>query len=278
MIVSYSEVAKYQKCPRQFYYGILKGHRQIEMSDAISVGVFGHTLLQRYFGCIKAGMSHVSSVAAMNDKAKELNKTLDFRLLTAWTLVTEYLKKLDFKATALFVENRFLVPASNLTDDPYFKDIEIGLTPDLVIQRTGDFLDVEDFKFTQREWDTTSKQRASQVKIYQLCLESMGYKVTRSRFRFFNTKTGVLSDYSSTMNSLERIHVKQDFLEGVRLVVEAKKLFEAKGEDTYYPRTLNFLECRYCPFKFPCELEFNGKDASNTFKTQYTKRTYDYSK
>jgi hypothetical protein len=46
----------------------------------------------------------------------------------------------------------------------------------------------------------------------------------------------------------------------------------------YTPRTMNYTTCQGCQFEFPCTLEAEGKDASNTLKSQYKRSTYDYSK
>jgi hypothetical protein len=275
VIVSYSELFKYQTCRRQYYYRFILGLSPIEENNAISTGVKGHKLLQNFHQYLSEGKT--------KDEARQLvlvsaNKLLnaegraDFSLLSSWTLVDNYIASTDFTAKAILIENRFLLPVSLLSDDNELAHVQIGFTPDVVFERKGDFLDVEDYKFIQRAWPKSKVNRYQQSKLYQIFLKRMGYNVSRSTIRFFNVKTAQITEQNYTLGAAEEETILRDFLAGVKEVVE----FKANAQ--YAPRTMNYTACQFCQFEFPCTLEAEGKDASKTLNSQYQKSSYDYSK
>src|SRR5215216_3931976 len=154
-IVSYSEVFKKQTCDRQYFYRFVLGRKPVVESEAIDTGVKGHSLIQIFYEAMRDGKTKDEALAVVRLKAQKIIKEAevpDFNLLKALTLIENYVKENEFKVEALLIENRFLLPASKLTDDPFFENVQIGFTPDVVFQRTGGFLDVEDSKFVQRAW------------------------------------------------------------------------------------------------------------------------------
>lgn len=276
MIVSYSEVSKFQTCPRQYYYGFTLGRTPVEESDALATGNKGHKLLQYFFEYIRAGKTKDEAVDLVTHKAKEMMRAdiTDSALLKAWVLVNNYIRETDFTSEAILIENRFILPASRLTTDPFFEDVQIGFTPDLVVERPGKKIDVEDAKFVGRAWSKSKMNRFSQTKLYHIFLSRMGYDVSRSLIRFFNTQTAKISIQTYTLGVQEEVILIRDFLAGVRDVVEYRNKTDAQKELT--PRTMNYSTCQYCAFEFPCSLEAEGKDASKTLDSQYMTRKYDY--
>lgn len=276
-IVSYSEVFKYQTCPRQYYYRFILGLKPIEESKPITTGVKGHKLLQNFYEYLREGKTKEEAHALTTKSAEKLINAegfAGFDLLSAWTLVDNYIRETDFTAEAILIENRFLLPASKLVDE--FSDIQIGFTPDLVLRRKGDFIDVEDYKFVQRAWSKAKISRYSQSKLYQIFLEHMGYKVSRSIIRFFNVATGKITEQPFKMDKDEKDILISDFMAGVQGVLNFKEQY--KDFYKYSPRTMCYTACQYCAFSFPCTLEAEGKDASKTLNHDYVKSEYDYTK
>lgn len=275
--VSYSEIVSWQICQRKHFYSFTLGLRPAEESDALSTGIKGHKLLQTFYGYLGEG-KHQDEALDLTQKsaAKEINasKFPDFNLLKAWNLVQKYVSETDFTAEAIIVENRYLIPANHLTDDPFFRDVQIGFTPDLVMQRKGNKLDIEDAKFVERAWSKKKKNRFGQVRLYQIFLERMGYDISRSILRFFNTKTWVIDEQNYVMSKAAEKILIEDFLVGVRDVVTAKR----KPEHTlkFAPRTMNNGACQFCEYEYICSLEAEGKDASNSMTTLYVKSKYGY--
>jgi CRISPR/Cas system-associated exonuclease Cas4 (RecB family) len=278
-IVSYSEISKFQTCKRQYYYNFILGLQPVVMSDAISMGIKGHKLLQDFYILMSEGMDKLDALEHIREKAKKqihASVATDFALLTAWTLVDNYIRDNDFTSEAILVENRFLIPASTFTDDPFFEDVQIGFTPDVVFKRKSGFIDVEDAKFVARAWSKKRLNRNSQVKLYQVFLESMGFDISRSILRFFNVKTGTITIEPYVMKPEEKKTVIHDFLEGVRDTINFKTQTMEKLQKA--PRTMNDTACQFCYFEFVCSLEAEGKNATKTFNAEYVKRNYDYSK
>jgi len=279
LIVSYSEVFKWDTCQRQYWYRFGMGLKPLEESNAMQIGTKGHKLLQDFYNLIAEGKEkHEAHILTARSAAKILSKTdtPDFTLLKAWTMVDNYIRENEFTPNAILVENRFLFPASLLSDDPIFEGVQIGFTPDVVFQRPGNKLDVEDAKFVGRAWSKSKLNRFQQAKLYQIFLKVMGYNVTRSVVRFFNLATGKITVQNYGLLEAEEKIIIRDFLAGIKEVVTYRRLpLEVRQEAR---RTTNYTACQFCAFEFPCTLEAEGKDASKTFKYQYMKSDYDYSR
>lgn len=282
IIVSYSEVVKWQSCKRSWYYRYQLDRKPAEESNAIDTGVKGHELLQTYYSAIQEGMLHSEAYFVTHEKAKrmmtqamEFDK-LDFNLATAWTMVDNYIRTLDLTSHISLVENRFLLPVAKMVDDEFgeMKDVQIGFTPDVVFERKGGFIDVEDSKFIQRAWPEKKIVRFPQVKLYMLFLEYMGYKISRGRIRFFNVKTGKISTHDFTMNTKEKQILINDFLQGVAEIVEYKQGIRSND----LPRTMNYNSCQFCPYAtLVCQPEAEGKNVDKVLQTQFVSSDYNYS-
>ncbi len=279
MIISYSELFKFQTCERQYYYNFDQKLRPVKINDPMDTGIKGHKLLEYFYKLLQEGKTPEEActvVLAMANKLITSENGVDYNLLKAWTLVDNYIRATDFVANAVMVEQRFLVPASEFSSDPIFNDVQIGFTPDLVLERTGKMLDVEDYKFVGRRWSNAKIDRYQQSKLYQIFLKRMGYNVTRTTLRFFNVTTAEMTKKDYVLGPAEEATIIHDFMEGARRVVEYRN--SSAFIRGMAPRTMNYTACDFCPFVFPCGLQAQGKDATQTLKTQYQKSDYDYSK
>jgi hypothetical protein len=277
MIISYSELSRFDTCDRQYYYNFILGFQPVDASEAIDTGTKGHKLLQIFYTELQNGKTKEEALATVVKKANEeifATGLPNSRMVTAWILVENYIKDNEFKTEAVLVENRFLFPFSMLDDDPEYADVQVGFTPDVVFRRAGDFYDVEDFKFVGREWSAKKKERFQQTKLYQLFLRRMGYQVSRSIIRFFNTQTGKISYDAAAMTDAEEAILIRDFVAGVKELVDFKR--RSPERLALSRRTTNVSTCQYCFYSFPCTLEAQGKSAEKTFKSDYVKREYDY--
>lgn len=282
-IVSYSEVFKYQTCPRQYYYRFILNRAPLEESDAIQTGVKGHKLLQNFYELMAAGKTKEEALETITHNANKLlaGSATDFSLLKAWTLVDNYIRATDFTSDAIIIENRFLVPVRQLigfneADSYGLANVQIGFTPDVVMERTGGKLDVEDAKFVQRAWSNSKLNRFPQTKLYQIFLSRMGYDISRSLIRFFNVTTAKISTHPYILTAVEEQILLDDFIKGVSEVVKYKTAPEHSLASA--PRTMNYTACQFCQFEFPCSLEAEGKDASRTLNSQYVESSYDYNR
>lgn len=279
MIISFSEVNKWDQCKRAYYYNFTKNLRPLEESDPITTGGKGHKLLQTFYTAMQNGFTKEDALEKVKLHASKLleeNKFTD--LLKAWILVNNYIETTDFISEVVLVENRFQFPAHLLCpEESFFEGIQIGFTPDVVFKRKGGFHDVEDAKFVGRAWSQKKLNRFPQAKLYQIFLRRMGYNVSRSSIRFFNTSTNKVTVQNAELKQEEETNLLNDFLDGVVEVAEYRKNLLTGYE---YPlrRTMNYATCQYCAFEEPCTLEAQGKDASKTFKYQFTEGKYDYSR
>lgn len=285
-IISFSEVYKWDNCQRQYHYSFNLGLQPEEESDAIKKGVKGHKLLQAFYSALQTGLTKEEAYEATKRMAAKLLEESsqkgipDFELLTAWTLVDNYITSTEFKATALLVENRFIIPVDMLVSAEFIDEndlygVQIGFTPDVVFERTGGFCDVEDSKFIGRAWSNAKLNRFPQAKLYEIFLKRMGYMISRSAIRFFNVTTGKIDYKTFVLDPDEESILIYDFMKGVCEVLQYRSLapeFRAKAR-----RTMNYSNCQFCRFELPCTLEAKGKDATNTLKYLYVKRDYDYS-
>lgn len=291
-IVSYSEVFRWDTCPRQYYYNFVLGLQAEEMSATITTGTKGHRLLQTFYESLKAGLTKEQAHEKVKETANKLlypppkaglMKTLDlsnsapaFDLLKAWTIVDNYIRDTEFDIEAALVENRFLISASLFSDDPVLQSVQIGFTPDVVFKRPGDMYTVEDAKFVQRAWSKSKLNRFQQAKLYQIFLRRMGYNVTQSCIRFFNVQTSEVKPQYYTLKDEEEKTLITDFMRAVKEVIIYRQQPISALSNTR--RTMNYTACQFCAFEFPCTLEAEGKDASKTLQNLYVRKDYDYSK
>ena len=275
-IVSFSELFKFDTCKRQYYYGFELGLKPTEMSGPIDTGIKGHRLLQDFYLCLQQGKTKEEALAEVQKRGLMIlqeNKFADMNLVKAWTLVDNYIKETDFISEAVLVENRFLFPFAELDSDPSYSDVQIGFTPDVVFKRKGDFYTVEDAKFVGRAWSKGKLSRFQQAKLYQILLKRMGYNVTRSAIRFFNTTTSKVTDNSFPLSSEEEAILTRDFVASIKELVDYR---ERKEEKSFARRTTNYTACQFCYYNFLCTIEGQGKNASKIIETEFEKTSYDY--
>lgn len=279
-VVSYSEVSKRDGCARQYYYRYILGLQPVTETIPIATGKKGHKLLQTFYTLLQQGKTIDEAWVIMNKQATEMLKNTSLAnagtVMNAWTLVDNYMKSYKItKSESLLVENRFQVPASRFSNDPIFEDVMIGFTPDLVTQRMGGFCDVEDAKFVGKAWGDAKLDQYQQLKLYEIFLKEMGYNISRTILRFFNTTTGSIVEHKYTMDKVERDNILNDFMIAVADTVRFKNL-PVEEIKRLSRRTLNTNDCQFCLFKFPCSLERKGKSATVTLQTDYVKSEYDY--
>ncbi len=290
IIISYSELIKWQVCKRQYYYRYPLNRVKEVQTAAVDTGVKGHRLLQTFYELLKQGVEKDKALEVVSKQVLQImskEKFMDKNVLSAWTLVDNYIKGNNFKANAFLVENRFLVPATKLIvkDDgirnyqsqeelEFWDNILIGFTPDIVFERLGPRYDVEDSKFIQRAWPEQKINRFSQTKLYQIFLETMGYNVSRSTLRMFNVKTGHITQKNYVMTAVEKETLKHDFLIEVKELVEYKR--QSELQQSFAPRTMNYTACQFCDYEFVCGLQAAGKDATKTLESMYVTSDYDY--
>lgn len=281
MIISYSEIFRFQTCPRQHYYRFVLGKRPVTESQAINTGNNGHILLDIAYNMLAEGKSKEEIFPVLREKVIELvDKALDrghidITSAIAETLIENYFNTEDLSFKTLYIENRFLLPLSRLTDDPFYEDIEIGFTPDVVFERVGGFIDIEDSKFVQKAWGGKKLERYTQTKYYHIFMESIGYAVSINKIRFFNVATGKTYTKPYTLTKDERDILVEDLLRGIRPLVEHKR--QTAEELAKTPRIMNYMTCERCSFNFVCSREAEGKDMSKTLAIEFEDSRYDYS-
>ncbi|HEY0771161.1 MAG TPA: hypothetical protein VGD31_12585, partial [Sphingobacteriaceae bacterium] len=98
--------------------------------------------------------------------------------------------------------------------------------------------------------------------------------------RVFNTQTGKIDDYPYPMSVAEKINVTTDFMDGVEQVLRFRRRIGNHKQlaSVASTRTVNYTACQFCHWEAPCTLEAQGKDATYTLATQYTKSSYDYAR
>lgn len=287
MIISYSETLSWDSCPRQYYYQNVLNLTPNELSEPITTGVKGHHLLQSFYRALQEGKDKETAKDYVYQSAKHLMESPFFDpnsmdLLKAWSLVNKYIDDTDFNVEIIEVENRFLIPLSYFYDDPFLSDVTIGFTPDVVFKRPGNYCTVEDSKFVGRAWSQKKLHRFPQAKLYGIFLRKMGYNITRSSIRFFNTTKSTITDYGDTPTLQEEKILIRDFVATVKEIVNYKRAALAIYDDpqamSNTRRTMNYTQCDHCFFEQPCTMQAQGKEeqASKILKHMFRKNDYDY--
>lgn len=283
-IASYSELFKWDTCPRQWWYQFGLSLRPVVQSAAIDTGLKGHKLLQNFYTFLQNGESKEHALKLTQQSATALIRSHSVAevgpLLKSWTLVDNFIRDTEFVNKAVIVENRFLIPITSIVPLAVaaaygVEEVKIGFTPDVVFEKMGGFCEVEDAKFVGRAWTKSKINRFQQSKLYQIFLKRMGYNVSRSSIRFFNVTTGLIKVQNFILSEKEEETIIHDFLRAVSEVTAFKKLPLEVQQNAR--RTTNYTACQFCSFEFVCTLEAEGKDASKTLKAEFVRSTYDYS-
>lgn len=275
IVISYSELIKFDECPRQYYYRYILGLQPIAETLPLATGKKGHKMLQNFYLAIAQGKTPEEARKIVTKEAAKY-LILDESVAKSWVLVDNFMQSYTpGKKSSLLIEQRFLVPASRFSKDPIFDDVYIGFTPDLVTERMGGFCDIEDYKFVGKAWSADKIEKHQQLKLYEIFLKEMGYNISRTILRFFNTATGSITEQPFGVDPVERSTILEEFLIGVENVVRFRQL-DPEIRVRRSRRVLNTNTCQFCSFKYPCGLERKGKDASNTLKTEFVKSDYDY--
>jgi hypothetical protein len=221
-------------------------------------------MLKTFYRSIQQGATREEAIKALKDEIDEVN----IDILRAWTLLEPYTRTCDLSAEILFVEEPFIVPVA----EEY--EISIGFTPDVVLKRKGDMIDIEDWKFIVKAWTNKKINRYLQTRLYYLFMELLGYNISRSRLRMFNIDTGKMTYRDFPMTAEEKRILHRDFFTAA---LEVKQFKEQPVAAQYLaPRTFNNNNCAFCTFEYPCGLEAEGKDASKTLMTMYKGDPYGY--
>lgn len=284
MIISYSETLSWDSCPRNYYYQNVLGLVPNELSEPITTGTKGHQLLQSFYRALQTGADKEIAKEYVYESAKHLMESPFFDpnsmdLLKAWSLVNKYIDDTEFNTEIIEVENRFLIPMSFFTDNPFLSDVTIGFTPDVVFKRPGNFCTVEDSKFVGRAWSQKKLHRFPQAKLYGIFLCKMGYNVTRSSIRFFNTTKNTITDYGDTPTPQEQETLIRDFTATVQEIAEYRRMIKIADPQLKGPRrTMNYNICDSCFFEQPCTMQAQGKNeqASRVLTHMFKENDYDY--
>src|ERR1700754_1137997 len=135
-IISYSETLVWDSCPRQYYYQFIQKKISNDLPEALTTGTKGHQLLQSFYRALQSGADKEMAQDYVHQSAKQMMESPFFDLakgdlLKAWSLVDKYIRETEFNMEIAEVENRFLIPLSFFSDDPWLADVQVGFTPDV---------------------------------------------------------------------------------------------------------------------------------------------------
>lgn len=260
-LVSYTAVSTFLTCPREFYYRFVLNRTPIEQSKAITQGVVGHTMLESFYRDIRDG---VDRETARQNMQHYLPSHMTVEMSKVWALVDNYVRDLTLEETLLFVEDPMTVPVAD--------DLEVAFTIDLAWLYKAKWIELEDYKFIGRTWPNNKLIRYSQLDIYMAMLRKLGYPAKKGTLRFFNLEINKIQKKVYEPSEVKLARVYEEFVMNAWKVKDFLDL-PLENQQEFAVRTLNYNTCQYCQFVYPCDLELEGKDASNTLATQYKENT-----
>lgn len=260
-MVSYTAVSTFMSCPREFYYRFILNLTPKKQSEAITNGVVGHSMMEKYYKGIRDG---VDPETARQSMQTVLSSNMTVGLATVWAMVDNYVRDMPLEGEVKFVEDTMVVPISH--------DLEVAFTVDFGWIYNNKWIELDDYKFIGRKWSNNKELRYTQLDLYNIMLRLLGYPVKQGNLRFFNLETRKIYKkvYDSSYTKLNRVY--DEFVKAALKVKEFLDLPIEEQEEQAI-RTLNYNLCHYCHFVYVCDLELEGKDASNTMKLEYTKNT-----
>lgn len=281
-IVSNSNIETFQKCPRMFYYAVVRNLRPRVLPDFLKRGSFGHDCMEVGFQCIMDGGSpeDASEAIAMGplqklmesgdpDTAEMMKVYRHIITFISWTQSDE----VAWRPVALEDVGMWNLDAKSPTTkertQEFPNDHVFAYTPDLIIEFTkGAYKGqhaVLDYKFLGQYMRDTAINMAQQIPKYIIYRNKYhtDFKIRRGAFVQLNTRaapdaTGhklfLVKWVEPNKQRLERIEYENE--QWVRQVAKAKTTWTPDQ----FLRTVNKDQCDRCFFANElCPAEFDGK-------------------
>lgn len=299
-IISNSNIETYQKCPRMFYYAVVKGLRPRVLPDFLKRGSFGHDCMETGFQVIMDGGSpeDASQVIAEgplqklmesgDPDAAEMMKVYR-HVITFITWTQSY--EVGWKPVALEDVGMWdILNQKPITkEEDYDGSLVFAYTPDLIIEFTRGLYKgqhaVLDYKFLGQYMSDVAINMAQQIPKYIIYRNKThtDFKIRRGAFVQLNTRatpdaTGhklfLVKWIEPNKHRLERI--EEENRRWVQHVAAAKEIYEPSE----FLRTVNKDVCNRCFFANDlCPAEFDGKSPETIQKIvdrEYVKNEYGY--
>lgn len=274
--ISNSEIGTYQRCPKRFYFERILKLRPREMPGPLALGTFGHEL-------VEAGMRSLMEKPDDFDTAQEaVNAVLatapDVSFMRIYRSVLYFLQTtINNGYRPVAIEEKHLVPVAD--------DLEFGFQPDLIFEFTKGLsrgsLGVVDYKFTGQYWNDREtnmfiqgfKYAAYWNQVHGTNLRHVGIAMfnTRAKADDTGTKLFLLKWPNLTKKTLENVKVENEYM------LKFLKPIVDNPEEHLFPRTVNKMECKLCPFADDaCPMELSGKDITKVLERNYVLNDYGY--
>lgn len=289
MIISNTEVTTKNVCEYAHHLHFNVGVAPKKLPVALYRGIIGHSALEAYYKCMKAGgVIEECLEAALVVIDKEILRLAesdsgDFDRIqlvhNIRNLIIRYSKvyrEEQFKV--LEVEKKFFTPVDQKLD------IHYGLQLDTLVEMTsGEFrgdLIVMDHKFVYNFKTALDIQMDAQLPKYIYALRQNGYFVTKGIFNQVRTRE---MKAPKDEDLYRRTPLKNKPRETAQIWKEQAKV----ARDIYWEReggefrkepirTMSFITCRNCMFQQPCYSALDGSDVTSMLESNYEPSKYGY--
>lgn len=281
--ISNSEAMTWLKCRRRYYYAFDLGLAPKKEGRALTIGNFGHEILEHFYGHLALHPGDWDGARAAGIKA-----------------MTAILVRCDmFQAEILGLVRGVLMPyfdyahktqqgwkildVEKFYELPLVDDYKYAMKTDLRIQEGID-VGIIDHKFVYDFLTQDDKDLNPQLPKYQVTLLNNGSQVdfvalneiryrTRQKNPYTDAEKYRLDKMRKTRPELQ-IHMREQI--GVsREIVRHRELSLSERDLTSY-RTADKNNCRGCPFSSICITDLRGGDSSFAIAEDYRKNDYDY--
>lgn len=270
-LLSHSEIDKFLQCERAHYYQ--HGEKLVprKRSDALHRGIEGHEILQqgvrvfketgRYNDFVQACINALSDYVAEDpDTATQL---LD---LIVGFLENPETRELLQTAKVAFVEEKMYLEFSNFW---YAFTADVGFVVD-------NRLEIWDWKFIYDPYQSDVIGLLPQLLRYSGAARALGWNVHRARYAMIRTrKVKDAPKYFIKPVELHPERIKNAFGDLTKTATRILPLKELPLDQwkAKVVRTANVMNCKNCPFKSICLIEFSGEDADLTRRMSYEENT-----
>lgn len=281
--ISNSEAMTWLKCRRRYYYAFDLGLAPKKDGRALTIGNFGHEILEGYYGwlCLHPGDWDGAKAAGIKASAKILSRCDTFQaeiLAMVHRLLLRY-----FEYAAQTQTGWRILDVEKFYELPLVDDYKYAMKTDLRIQEGID-VGIVDHKFVYDFLTQDDKDLNPQLPKYQVTLLNNGHQVDYVALNEIRYRTRQKNPYTDAelfrMDRMRKIkpelqtHMREQI--GVSREIVRHRNLDLKERDLTAYRTADKNNCRGCPFSSICITDLRGGDSSFAISEDFKKNDYDY--
>lgn len=279
--ISNSEVGSWLSCKAKYRFAFDMKLEKIDKGDALTRGILGHELLEKYYSLIKAGMGHDHAVRNTKDylSAKHPDKLTDPITLDLLRVLDGYwafwqgnpnwkILRVE-ESFDLHISEQFTMP---IRLDLLVKEVETGLIYLVDHKFCYDFWTEDDIALNPQFAKYVGALRANRIQVDGCILNQIRYRKLKDPSPVNLYKHTIVKPSGAKIRNTIKDHITAS------LEITDYRNKEVADREVLATKVLNKMVCRGCEYKNLCSAELDGGEIDFLIENEYRPNSYDYNK